>query len=124
MSLYDIKDFLTINRDKSQDNNTLVQIIVDNNIDLVISLPESNKLNLKSFKMISNYSETLISEETLLIKKKSKFRIQGSNEDYEFTNMEINSFDLENANTFASVLKSSVGDNTVANERILIVLSK
>lgn len=123
MSLYDINDLLTINRDKNQDNKTLVQTIIDNNIDLVISLPESNKLNLKSFKMISNYSETLISEETLLTKKKSKFRIHGSNEDYEFTNMEINSFDLENANTFASVLKSSVGDNTVANERILIVLS-
>ena len=115
---------MTINRDKNQDSKTLVDTIVDNNIDLVILLPDSNKFNLKSFKMISNYSETLMDQETVITKKKCKFRVQDSNEDYQFTQMEINSVDLENANTFASVLKSSVGDNTVANERILIVLSR
>ena len=125
-SLYDINDLLVLNRGINQNNETIIDAILDYNIDLVITFSDDdNKVNLKSFKSISNYSETIMDQETPTVTKKNcKFKIQNSTEENKFTQMDIASFDIDNPNTFASILKLSIGDNNIANERILIIFSR
>ena len=63
-------------------------------------------------------------QEMTITKKKIKFKLQNDDEEHEFTQMDINSFDIQNPNTFASVINSSVVDNSIPNERILIIDSR
>jgi hypothetical protein len=110
-----------LNRDKHSDDEFLVELITKNNIDVVILLHDDKKINLKSFKIVSSYSETILQKETIIIKKKIKFNTkESSGDDHEFTQIEISSFDIQNPKVFASVLHASVGDNSIPNERILI----
>ena len=87
--MYDINDFTIINETDLLNSQGLIEYIIENQIDLVISLNLNSEASLKTFSnniTFNNYEEKLISESTekIVEKKEISFSIEKAEVNFYF----------------------------------------